>query len=273
MGLPTGEIGERLRKTSVIDNKRTYLPEMPSVTPYDVAQIEVFIAAHKVNVVAMVHHGTCSGMLNPLAQIGALVKMNGALFVVDGVSSVGAEVIDMEACHIAFVSSSNSKAIGSYPGLYFVIGRKKHLKRLKRRVGETTYLNLAIFCAFLRNHCQPPNTPAVPLFFCVGTSANRYFARGRHQEVCAHQGKCCSASRWHASAQLRLCDRRRGNVFDFDNCSDAADTNSARTAAGETIFIYEGKGCFAGKVFQVEISVNCPTTTSGFFLPRSRMCS
>jgi 2-aminoethylphosphonate-pyruvate transaminase len=167
MGVPTGEFGERLHKTSVIDNKRTYLLEMPSVTLFNVAQIEAFIAAHKANVVAMVHHETCSGMLNPLAQICALAKKNGALFVVDGVSSVGAEVIDMEACHIAFVSSSNSKAIGSYPGIYFVIGRKKHLKRLKRHVGETTYLNLAIFWAFLRNHRQPPNTPAVPLFFAL----------------------------------------------------------------------------------------------------------
>jgi 2-aminoethylphosphonate-pyruvate transaminase len=159
------DIGECLHKTSVIHNKRTYLLVMPSVTPFDVAQIEAFIAAHKVDVVAMVQNETCSGMLNPLAKIDALAKKNGALFVVVGVSSVGAKVNDMEACHIAFVSSSNSKATGSYPGLSVVIGRKKHFKRLKRHAGEMTYLNLATFYAFLRNHSQTPNTPTVPLIF------------------------------------------------------------------------------------------------------------
>ena len=119
------------RSDVVIHNKRTYLLETPSVTPFDVAQIEAFIAAHKANVVAMVHHKTCSGMLNLLAEICALAKKNGSLFVVDGISSVGATAIDMEACHIAFVSSSSSKVIGSYSGLSFVIGRKKHFKRLK----------------------------------------------------------------------------------------------------------------------------------------------
>ncbi len=61
------------------------------------AELQAYLAAHKIDVVAMVHHETCSGMLNPLEEIGAMAKACGALFVVDGVSSVGAEVVDMEA--------------------------------------------------------------------------------------------------------------------------------------------------------------------------------
>ncbi len=87
--------------------------------PFDTDQISTYLAAHKIDVVAMVHHETSSGMLNPLAVIGNLARANGAIFVVDGVSSVGAEAIDMEGCNIAFCSSSSSKAIGSYPGLSF----------------------------------------------------------------------------------------------------------------------------------------------------------
>ncbi|MDP5359261.1 MAG: aminotransferase class V-fold PLP-dependent enzyme, partial [Paracoccaceae bacterium] len=94
--LSNGEFGGRLHKTSLIHNKQTHLIEMPWGVPFDVAQIAAYLLANKIDVVAMVHHETCSGMLNPLAQIGALAKASGALFVVDGVSSVGAEVIDME---------------------------------------------------------------------------------------------------------------------------------------------------------------------------------
>lgn len=62
---------------------------------------------------------------------------------------------------------SSSKAIGSYPGLSCVIGRKKHFRLLKGHTAKTTYLNLATFHAFLKKHSQTFNTPAVPLSFAL----------------------------------------------------------------------------------------------------------
>lgn len=252
--LSNGEFGGRLYKTSLIHNKQTHLIEMPWGTPFDMPQIAAYLTAHKIDVVAMVHHETCSGMLNPLAQIGALAKANGALFVVDGVSSVGAEVIDMEGCNIAFVSSSSSKAIGSYPGLSFVVGRKKHFKRLKRHAAKTTYLNLATFYAFLKNHGQTPNTPAVPLFFALEQALSDILREGlikRHVRI-------------KARADLLRVGMRRLNldflIDEADMCSILTTVRVPPTVSvrdlrdrlrEKSIIIYEGKGCFAGKVFQV----------------------
>ncbi|WP_299412394.1 alanine--glyoxylate aminotransferase family protein [uncultured Sulfitobacter sp.] len=252
--LSNGEFGGRLHKTSCIHNKHTHLIEMPWGTPFDPAQIAVYLATHKIDVVAMVHHETCSGMLNPLKKIGALAKSAGALFVVDGVSSVGAEVIDMEACHIAFVSSSSSKAIGSYPGLSFVVGRKKQFKRLERHAAKTTYLNLATFYAFLKNHSQTPNTPAVPLFFALDQALKDILREGVVKRY----------ARIKTRADLLRIGMRRLNL---DFLIDEADMCSILTTVRvppsisvadlrdrlreKSIIIYEGKGCFAGKVFQV----------------------
>ena len=252
--LSNGEFGGRLHKTSLIHNKQTQLIEMPCGMPFDVAQIAAYLLANKIDVVAMVHHETCSGMLNPLAQIGALAKACGALFVVDGVSSVGAEVIDMEACNIAFVSSSSSKAIGSYPGLSFVVGRKKHFKRLKHHAAKTTYLNLATFYAFLKHHSQTPNTPAVPLFFALDQALKDILREGVIKRY----------ARIKARADLLREGMRRLNL---DFLIDEADMCSILTTVRvppsisvrdlrdrlreKSIIIYEGKGCFAGKVFQV----------------------
>lgn len=252
--LSNGEFGERLHKTSLIHNKRTHFLEMPWGTPFDVSKIEAYMAAHKIDVVAMVHHETCSGMLNPLAQIGALAKKNGALFVVDGVSSVGAEVIDMEACHIGFVSSSSSKAIGSYPGLSFVVGRKKHFKGLKRHAAKTTYLNLATIYAFLRNHSQTPNTPAVPLFFALEQALTDILREGVIKRYARIKAR---------ADQLRVGMRRLNLDFlidEGDMCSILTTVRMPLTLSvrdlrerlrEKSIIIYEGKGCFAGKVFQV----------------------
>lgn len=154
--LSNGEFGDRLYNTSRIHNSGTHLIKVPWGRAFDLQIIETYLSMHKIAVVAMVHHETCSGMLNPLEQVGVLARTHGALFIVDGVSSVGAEPVDMEGCNIAFCSSSSSKAIGSYPGLSFVVGRKKQFKKLKDHKAKSTYLNLATFYEFLTSRFQTP---------------------------------------------------------------------------------------------------------------------
>ena len=252
--LSNGEFGERLHKTSLIHNKRTHLLQQPWGMPFDADQIAAYLAAHKIDVVAMVHHETCSGMLNPLDVIGALAKDHGAIFVVDGVSSVGAEVVDMEGCHIAFCSSSSSKAIGSYPGLSFVIGRKKQFEKLKHHSAKTTYLNLATFYRFLKQHSQTPNTPAIPLFFALEQALTNILSEGLANRIARIR---CRAD------QLRLGMRKLNLEFVLDEADMCAILTTVRVPPSilvrdlrdrlreTSIIIYEGKGCFAGKVFQV----------------------
>jgi len=129
--LSNGEFGERLHNISKIHNNNTFLLEFHWGEVLDTKKIEDFLQKQKIEVIAMVHHETSSGMLNPLEEIGKLAKSHGAIFVVDCVSSAGAEVIDLEKCHIAFCSSSSSKAIGSYSGLSFVIGKTQEFEKLK----------------------------------------------------------------------------------------------------------------------------------------------
>lgn len=252
--LSNGEFGERLHRMSSIHNKKTHLLEQPWGKPFDLDQIAGYLTAHKIGVVAMVHHETCSGMLNPLAEIGALAKIHGAIFVVDGVSSVGAEMVDMEACNIAFCSSSSSKAIGSYPGLSFVIGRKEQFEKLKGHAAKTTYLNLATFYAFLIGHSQTPNTPAVPLFFALDQALTNILAEGiitRYARIRAR------------AESLRLGMRKLNLKFEIDEADMCSILTTVRVPPAisvrdlcdllrqKSIIIYEGKGCFAGKVFQV----------------------
>ena len=57
--LSNGEFGKRLHKTSVIHNKKTHLLEQPWGKPFDLTSIAAYLASHKIEVVAMVHHETC----------------------------------------------------------------------------------------------------------------------------------------------------------------------------------------------------------------------
>ena len=127
--LSNGEFGDRLYNISKVHNTNTSVLQFAWGEGFDLEVIQAYLATHEIDVVAMVHHETSSGILNPLEKIGRLCKERGAMFIVDCVSSAGAEVIDMEKCHIAFCSSSSSKAICSYPGLSFVIGKTNEFER------------------------------------------------------------------------------------------------------------------------------------------------
>ena len=59
-----------------LHNKWTHLIGMPRGAPFDLLQIAAYLGPHDFNVVAMVQRETCSGMLDPLAEIGGMTKAN-----------------------------------------------------------------------------------------------------------------------------------------------------------------------------------------------------
>ena len=176
--LSNGEFGERLHNISKVYNTNTHLLNFAWGESFDLKKIETYLKQHNIDVIAMAHHETSSGMLNPLEEIGTLCKKHHALFLVDCVSSAGAEVIDMEKHHIAFCSSSSSKAIGSYPGLSFVMGRINEFEKLESLPTKSVYLNLYKFYSFIKNHSQTPNTPAVHLFYALEQSLENILNEG-----------------------------------------------------------------------------------------------
>ncbi len=252
--LSNGEFGERLHKISRIHNANTFLLEFPWGQSIDVDVVETFLKAHRIDVVVMVHHETCTGMLNPLAAIGALSKAHRALFVVDCVSSAGAETIDMESCNIAFCSSSSSKAIGSYAGLSFVVGETAEFEKLKHNPVKTTYLNLATFYAFMTARSQTPNTPGVPLFYGLDQALSNILLEGVSNRYAKIRRRAHLLRRGMVKLGLKfLIDQK-------DMCSvlttvvvpPNVDVGLLRRKLREcSIIIYEGKGCFKNKVFQV----------------------
>ena len=252
--LSNGEFGERLFNISKLHNKNTFLLEFAWGKRLDLEEIEAYLKEHRIDIVAMVHHETSSGMLNPLEKVGALLKANDSMFIVDCVSSVGAEAIDMEKCHIAYCSSSSSKAIGSYPGLSFVVGRIEEFKKLKNLPVKSAYLNLYKFYHFTETFSQTPNTPAIPLFYALEQALINILNEG--------------VSNRHADIKRKAYILRQGMldlglsflIDQKDMCSVLTTVKIPAHIKGSIfhqklrekfIIIYEGKGCFKNKVFQI----------------------
>src|SRR6185295_19411693 len=82
----------------------------PENTPTDTAALDRALEADKtVTHVAVVHCETTTGILNPLVEVGRVVKRHNRVYVVDAMSSFGAIPIDFAGAGIDFLISSANK--------------------------------------------------------------------------------------------------------------------------------------------------------------------
>ncbi|MEX2246825.1 MAG: 2-aminoethylphosphonate--pyruvate transaminase [Dehalococcoidia bacterium] len=77
--------------------------------------------------VAMVHCETTTGMLNPAAEAGRLVRAHGKAFILDAMSSFGGIPFTVDEMDAGFLISSANKCIQGVPGFGFVIARREAL--------------------------------------------------------------------------------------------------------------------------------------------------
>lgn len=118
---------------------------------------------HPWDLLAMVHHETSTGILNPVATIGRMAKRHGVRFFVDATSSAGAEDLDLARDGIDVCVTSSGKCMHGAPGLAIVCVVKE---LLAKTTGATPPfgLDVRMHVEYLEQLSQTPFTPSVPLF-------------------------------------------------------------------------------------------------------------
>jgi len=92
--------------------------------------------------VAMVHHETSTGMLNPVAEIGRIARHSHRSVIVDAISSLGAEDLDLEADGIDWCVGTANKCLEGLPGISFVCAPIQRYEELADGPRRTMYLDL-----------------------------------------------------------------------------------------------------------------------------------
>jgi 2-aminoethylphosphonate-pyruvate transaminase len=113
-----------------------------------------------IRAVAVVHHDTSVGCLNPVREIGELAASCEAALFVDVVSSLGAEIFDADATHASAVIGTSNKCLHSVPGVSFVLVREDQWGRAGFRP-QSMYLDLRRYRAVSADAPGIPFTPAV----------------------------------------------------------------------------------------------------------------
>jgi 2-aminoethylphosphonate aminotransferase len=95
------------------------LPWTEQPTP---AELERRLSAERFTHVFWVHHETTTGMMNPLAALGAVCRAHGATSIVDMMSSFAGVPMALRDEPVDFILSSANKCLQGMAGISFVIG-------------------------------------------------------------------------------------------------------------------------------------------------------
>lgn len=164
--LNNGNYGDRVMK--ILDSYATPTIQLDFGwgNLYDLSQIEDTIKSDSsIATIAMVHHETSTGMLNPLTDIGKISKKYSLELIVDCISSVGGDHLNVIDQNVDWCIGSSNKCIEGLPGLSFVCGPHKKFKSLNDNQSPGLYLNL--FAHYNSQYIkeEPLFTPSIQIFF------------------------------------------------------------------------------------------------------------
>ena len=187
-----GMFGERLLE--IINKYEIPLTDVafPWGTYPDIDVIEKAIADNpQAKVVAMVFHETCTGMINPVYEVGQLCKKYDRILSLDTVSAAGGQHIDVVKNNISVATSVGGKCVGAFPGSAYVCARKDLLESLTPEQCRNVYLSLyKHYHSAVTTH-QTPNTPNVTLFWALNTALTNILDEGLDHQI--ERYKRCAA--------------------------------------------------------------------------------
>jgi len=144
----------------------------------DVQQIRARLEEQTYTQLAVVHHETSTGVLNPVDEIGALCREHGVEMIVDAMSSYAGLEIDIGRMRADFLVASSNKCIQGMAGVAFVICRRERLAAMQPIPGRSFYLNLADNHHFFEQHQQTQFTPPVQVIYALEQALREYFIEG-----------------------------------------------------------------------------------------------
>ncbi len=159
-----GKFGERFRDIGMRYG-RTVPIESEWGYPLDLDAAEAALE-NGADAIAMVHNETSVGMLNPAEEVGKLARKHDALFIMDGITSIGGTEVLVDRWGVDIAILGSQKCIGAPPGLAAVSVSERAFEKMEDVRNPPYYLDLKEHRKSAKKG-QTPYTPSIPLFYAV----------------------------------------------------------------------------------------------------------
>ncbi|MFQ6060154.1 MAG: pyridoxal-phosphate-dependent aminotransferase family protein [Thermoplasmata archaeon] len=164
LNIANGKFGERLAELSQTYSNSVRLDYEWGKAP-NVEEIAAELEKGGYKGITLCHNETSTGLTNPAEEIGKLAKKHDLIFILDGITSVGGLEVKLDEWNVDVAVMGSQKCLGAPPGLSALSVSERALE--EAIPNECYYLNLVKHVEKLREKCQTPWTPAVPLFLAL----------------------------------------------------------------------------------------------------------
>jgi len=149
--------------------------------------IEEKLKTKKYEAVAIVQNETSTGVRAPIEQIAEVMKKYpDVLLLVDAVSSLMGDRIEIEKLGIDVCVSSSQKCFALPPGLAIGIVSERALKKAETVSGKGHYLNLLDLKDYFDKKGQTPTTPAISLMWAMDKQLDKIKTEGMENRYKRH---------------------------------------------------------------------------------------
>jgi len=166
--LINGAFGERLHQIAQLHNIKTIIIQKEWGELFELGAIEAALKENKdIFAIAMNHHETSWGILNPIREVGELASKYDTLFIVDAISSVGGTPISVSENKIDICIASANKALHAFSGVALICVHERVWDLIENVEPRSFYLDLKKYQKYSFELNQTPYTPAVANFFAL----------------------------------------------------------------------------------------------------------
>jgi 2-aminoethylphosphonate-pyruvate transaminase len=249
-----GVYGARMAQMASIHGFDVVELTFPWTSPPDLERIDRALRQDPaIEVVSLVHHETTTGLLNPVAAIGEMVKSYGRVLLIDSISGLGGEEIDLAAAGIGLCVGTANKCIQGLPGVSFVLVKNAEMQRMQDFPPRTLYFHLPMLHAHQQRE-STPFTPAIQVMYALDEALQELLEEGVAQRIVRYRTAAHLLRDGLESLELKCLlppDLRSNTItslelpegFTYEALHDALKARG--------YVIYAGQGDLATRVFRV----------------------
>jgi len=186
IAIENGKFGQRFKDLAAIYAEVVPL-EFEWGLPVDLEKVKEKLE-EGAKAITLVHNETSAGILNPAAEIGKLAKKHDALFIMDGVTSLGGDEVKIDEWGVDIAVVGSQKCLAAPPGMAVVSVSEKAFEAMDSVKKRPYYNDLK---AYKKSGDKPrpetPYTPAIPLFYALQEALHIVKEEGMEARIKRHR--------------------------------------------------------------------------------------
>ena len=227
----------------------------------------------KVKLLAVVHAETSTGVLQPLRELSDLAHSHDALFLVDAVTSLGGNPVDVDEMAIDYCYSATQKCLGAPPGLAPVILSAQASRVIEERTEppRSWYLDLGLLQRYWAGGTRVyHHTAPTTMIYALREALRMVLEEGLENRYARHQrnGRAFRSGLEALGMQMLVpearCTYQLVSVLVPDGVDDVA--LRGRLLNDYNVEIGGGLGQFRGKIWRVGLMGESSTAANVLLL-------